>query len=248
MVQPGGWLVAFLAVFSNAQAAEVGVAVASNFMAPMQKIAQAFEQDTGHKAVLSFGSTGSFYAQIKHGAPFQVLLAADTQTPLTLEKEGLGVAGSRFTYAVGQLVLWSRQPGLVDGKGAVLRSGKFERIALANPKLAPYGAAAVEVMGQMGVLKDMQPKLVQGENIAQTYQFVATGNAQLGFVALSQVMADGKMAPGSGWPVPPGLHAPILQDAILLTKGRDNPAAPALLNYLKSEKARALIRSFGYGS
>jgi molybdate transport system substrate-binding protein len=248
MVQPGGWLVAFLAVFSNAQAAEVGVAVASNFMAPMQKIAQAFEQDTGHKAVLSFGSTGSFYAQIKHGAPFQVLLAADTQTPLKLEKEGLGVAGSRFTYAVGQLVLWSRQPGLVDDKGAVLRSSRFARIAIANPKLAPYGAAAVEVMGQVGVLKDMQPKLVQGENIAQTYQFVATGNAQLGFVALSQVMADGKMAPGSGWPVPPGLHAPILQDAILLSKGRDNPAAPALLRYLKSEKARALIRSFGYGS
>ena len=247
MDQPGAWLLAFLAVFSNAHAAEVSVAVASNFMAPMQKIAQAFEQDTGHKAVLSFGSTGSFYAQIKNGAPFQVLLAADTQTPLRLEKEGLGVAGSRFTYAVGQLVLWSRQPGLVDDKGAVLRSGHFARIALANPKLAPYGTAAVEVMGQMGVLKDIQPKLVQGENIAQTYQFIATGNAQLGFVALSQVMADGKIAPGSGWPVPPGLHAPILQDAILLGKGRDNPAALALLNYLKSEKSRALIRSFGYG-
>jgi molybdate transport system substrate-binding protein len=214
----------------------------------MQKIAQAFEQDTGHKAMLSFGATGSFYAQIKHGAPFQVLLAADALTPLKLESEGLGVAGSRFTYAVGKLVLWSRQPGLVDDKGAVLRSSRFARIAIANPKLAPYGAAAVEVMGQMGVLKDMQPKIVQGENIAQTYQFVATGNAQLGFVALSQVLVDGKMAQGSGWPVPPGLHAPILQDAILLSKGRDNPAAPALLNYLKSEKARALIRSFGYGS
>ena len=248
MLQPGAWLLACLAVFSQAQAAEVGVAVASNFMAPMQKIAQAFEQDTGHKAMLSFGATGSFYAQIKHGAPFQVLLAADALTPLKLESEGLGVAGSRFTYAVGKLVLWSRQPGLVDDKGAVLRSSRFARIAIANPKLAPYGAAAVEVMGQMGVLKDMQPKLVQGENIAQTYQFVATGNAQLGFVALSQVMADGKMAPGSGWPVPPALHAPILQDAILLGKGRDNPAAPALLRYLKSEKARALIRSFGYGS
>jgi molybdate transport system substrate-binding protein len=247
MVQPGVWSVAFLAVFCNAQAAEVGVAVASNFMAPMQKIAQAFEQDTGHKAVLSFGSTGSFYAQIKNGAPFQVLLAADAQTPLRLEKEGLGIAGSRMTYAVGKLVLWSRQPGLVDDNGAVLRSGRFERIAIANPKLAPYGAAAVEVMGQMGVLKDMQPKLVQGENIAQTYQFIATGNAQLGFVALSQVTADGKITQGSGWPVPPGLHAPILQDAILLTKGRDNPAAPALLRYLKSEKVRALIRSFGYG-
>ena len=246
MVQPGGWLVAFLAVFSNAQAAEVGVAVASNFMAPMQKIAQAFEQDTGHKAVLSFGSTGSFYAQIKHGAPFQVLLAADTQTPLKLEKEGMGVAGSRFTYAVGQLVLWSRQPGLVDDKGAILRSGLFERMALANPKLAPYGAAAVEVMSQMGAFKDIQPKLVQGENIAQTYQFIASGNAQLGFVALSQVMTDGKLTQGSGWPVPPGLHAPILQDAILLTQGRNNPAARALLDYLQGQKARAIIRASGY--
>ena len=246
MLQPGAWLLACLVVFSRAQAAEVGVAVASNFMAPMQKIAQAFEQDTGHKAMLSFGSTGSFYAQIKHGAPFQVLLAADALTPLKLESEGLGVAGSRFTYAVGKLVLWSRQPGLVDDKGAILRSGRFERMALANPKLAPYGAAAVEVMSQMGVLKDIQPKLVQGENIAQTYQFIASGNAQLGFVALSQVMTDGKIVQGSGWPVPAGLHAPILQDAILLTPGRNNPAAKALLGYLQGEKARAIIRASGY--
>ena len=247
MLQPGAWLLACLVVFSQAQAAEVGVAVASNFMAPMQKIAQAFEQDTGHKAILAFGATGSFYAQIKHGAPFQVLLAADALTPLKLESEGLGVAGSRFTYAVGKLVLWSRQPGLVDDQGAILRSSRFERMALANPKLAPYGAAAVEVMRQMGVLKDIQPKLVQGENIAQTYQFIASGNAQLGFVALSQVMADGKIVQGSGWPVPPGLHAPIFQDAILLTPGRNNPAAKALLDYLQSQKAKALIRSFGYG-
>ena len=246
MLQPGAWLLACLVVFSRAQAAEVGVAVASNFMAPMQKIAQAFEQDTGHKAMLSFGSTGSFYAQIKHGAPFQVLLAADALTPLKLESEGLGVAGSRFTYAVGKLVLWSRQPGLVDDKGAILRSGQFERMALANPKLAPYGAAAVEVMSQMGAFKDIQPKLVQGENIAQTYQFIASGNAQLGFVALSQVMADGRLTQGSGWPVPAGLHAPILQDAILLTPGRNNPAARALLGYLQGEKARAIIRASGY--
>lgn len=246
MLQPVAWLLACLVVFSQAQAAEVGVAVASNFMAPMQKIAQAFEQDTGHKAMLSFGATGSFYAQIKNGAPFQVLLAADALTPQRLESEGLGVAGSRFTYAVGKLVLWSRQPGLVDDKGAILRSGQFERMALANPKLAPYGAAAVEVMRQMGVLKDIQPKLVQGENIAQTYQFIASGNAQLGFVALSQVMTDGKLTQGSGWPVPPGLHAPILQDAILLTPGRNNPAARALLGYLQGEKARAIIRASGY--
>ena len=247
MAQAAGWLVALLAVFSQVQAAEVGVAVASNFMAPMQKIAQAFEQDTGHKAVLSFGSTGSFYAQIKNGAPFQVLLAADAQTPLKLESEGLGVAGSRFTYAVGKLMLWSRQPGLVDDKGAILRSSRLERLALANPKLSPYGAAAVEVMGQMGVLKGLQPKLVQGENIAQTYQFIASGNAPLGFVALSQVMVDGKLTQGSGWLVPPGWHAPILQDAILLRQGRNNPAAAALLDYLQGQKARAVIRSLGYG-
>lgn len=246
MAQAAGWLVALLAVFSHAQAAEVGVAVASNFMAPMQKIAQAFEQDTGHKAVLSFGSTGSFYAQIKNGAPFQVLLAADALTPLKLESEGLGVAGSRFTYAVGKLVLWSRQPGLVDDQGAILWSSRLERLALANPKLSPYGAAAVEVMSQMGVLKGLQPKLVQGENIAQTYQFIASGNAQLGFVALSQVMADGKLTQGSGWLVPAGWHAPIFQDAILLSPGRNNPAAKALLGYLQGQKARAVIRASGY--
>ena len=229
-----------------ARAAEVTVAVASNFSAPMQKLAHAFEQETGHKALLSFGSTGNLYAQIRNGAPYQLLLAADDTTPIKLEAEGLGVAGSRFTFAVGTLVLWSKQPGLVDEKGDVLRSGKFERIAMANPKLAPYGVAAVETLTQMGVLQAVQPKVVQGENISQTYQFVATQNAQLGFVALSQVMADGRVSQGSAWVVPAHLHSPIRQDAILLVKGRDAPAAAALMRFLRSEQARALIRTFGY--
>jgi len=229
-----------------AQAAEVSVAVAANFTAPMQKIATAFEQDTGHKAILAFGSTGKFYAQIKNGAPFQALLAADDETPARLEREGLGVGGTRFTYAIGRLVLWSRQPGLVDDKGNVLRSGKVVRIALADPKLAPYGAAAADVLNGLGLMPALAPKLVQGENIAQTYQFVATGNAELGFVALSQVFADGKLTQGSAWAVPAALHAPIRQDAVVLATGKDNAAAAALMAYLRTDKARAIIRSFGY--
>ena len=235
-----------LAVACCVQAAEVRVAVAANFSAPMQKIAQTFEQETGHKALLSVGSTGNFYAQIKHGAPFDVLLAADDETPKRLEKEGLAVTGTRFTYAVGRLVLWSKTPGWVDDQGQVLRSAKFQRLALANPKLAPYGAAAVEVMHHMNVLSALQPLWVQGENIAQTYQFVATGNAELGFVALSQVWSEGKLQAGSAWIVPSALHAPIQQDAVLLSAGRNNPAALALLTYLRSARAKAVITSHGY--
>lgn len=227
-------------------AAEVSVAVAANFSAPMQKIAQAFEQDTGHKAVLSFGSTGNFYAQIRNGAPFQILLAADNETPTRIEKEGLGVANTRFTYATGKLVLWSKQPGLVDDKGNVLRTGKFERLAIANPKLAPYGLAAMETLTKLGLLQSLQPKFVQGENISQTYKFVATENAPLGFVALSQVFADGRLKEGSAWMVPATMHQPIQQDAVLLNAGKDNPAAVALLGYLRTEKIKTLIRSFGY--
>lgn len=239
-------LLTLLAVAAHAEAAEVTVAVAANFAAPMQKIAQAFEQDTGHKAVLSFGSTGAFYSQITNGAPFHVLLAADDTTPQRLEQAGFGVPGSRYTYAVGKLVLWSRQPGLVDDQGAVLRSGRFERIAIANPKLAPYGAAAIETLTAMGVLESVRPRIVQGENIAQAYQFVATENAQMGFVALSQVTIDGKLASGSAWIVPADLHAPIRQDAVLLVNGKGNAAAIALLEYLEGGKARAVIRSYGY--
>jgi molybdate transport system substrate-binding protein len=243
-----GRLLALCAFFwlGAAQAAEVAVAVAANFTAPMRKIAALFAQDTGHQAVLAFGSTGRFYAQIRNGAPFEVLLAADDETPARLEREGAGLTGSRFTYATGRLVLWSRQPGLVDAGGEVLKSGRFAKLALADPKLAPYGAAAIETMAALGVLEALRPRFVQGESIAQTYQFVASENAQLGFVALSQVVADGRIASGSGWIVPSGLHAPIRQDAILLRKGRDNPAAVALMQYLRSDKALAIIRSHGY--
>lgn len=240
------FFLAGLAFLAQAQAAEVKVAVAANFTAPMQKIAQAFEQETGHKTLLSFGGTGSFYAQIRNGAPFQILLAADDETPLKLEQEGLAVAGSRFTYATGRLVLWSRQPGLVDDQGELLRSGRFQRLALANPKLAPYGSAAIETLTRLGLLEALRPRLVQGDNIGQTYQFVATENAQLGFVALSQVQTAGRIAQGSAWIVPASLHQPIKQDAVLLSAGQGNPAASALLAFLKGEKARAVIRSFGY--
>ena len=235
-----------LACAGVAMAAEVSVAVAANFTAPMQKIAQMFEQDTGHKAVLSFGSTGNLYAQIKNGAPFQILLAADDETPARIEKENLGVANSRFTYATGKLVLWSKQAGFVDDKGDVLRNGKFERIAVANPKLAPYGAAAMETLTKLGLLDSVKPKFVQGENISQTYQFIASENAQLGFVALSQVYADGRLKDGSAWIVPADMHQPIKQDAVLLTVGKDNAAATTLLGYLRSDKIKTVIRSFGY--
>lgn len=231
---------------AGVQAAVVSVAVAANVTAPMQKIAAVFAQDTGHTAVLAFGSTGKFYAQIKNGAPYQVLLAADADTPQRLESQGLAVAGTRFTYAIGRLVLWSKQPGLVDGGAEVLRKGTFEHLAIADPKLAPYGAAAMDVLGQLGLVQSLAPRLVQGENITQTYQFVATGNAALGFVALSQVMADGKLSGGSAWTVPASLHAPLRQDAVVLARGKDNAAALALVAYLKSDKARAILRGYGY--
>jgi molybdate transport system substrate-binding protein len=228
------------------QADEVSVAVAANFTAPMNAIAAEFARDTGHIAKPAFGATGKFYAQIKNGAPFQMLLSADDETPAKLEKEGLTVAGSRFTYAVGTLVLWSAKPGVVDAKGEVLRTGGFNKLALANPKLAPYGKAAVEVLSGMGLLEGLSAKFVQGENIAQTYQFASTGNAQLGFVALSQVMKDGKISNGSAWIVPSKLHTPIRQDAVILASGKGNAAAAALVKYLRSDKAKAIIRAYGY--
>ncbi|WP_068636699.1 molybdate ABC transporter substrate-binding protein [Thauera butanivorans] len=227
-------------------AADLSVAVAANFTAPMQKIAEVFEKDTGHKLVLSFGSTGKFYAQIKNGAPFEVLFAADDETPARLEREGDGVAGTRFTYAIGKLVLWSKQAGLVDDQGEVLRKGRFERIALADPRLAPYGAAAMQTLNKLGLADSLASKFVQGENIGQTYQFVATQNAPLGFVALSQVYADGRVTEGSAWIVPGELYEPIRQDVLVLAKGKDNAAAAALMDYMKGDTARDIIRSYGY--
>ncbi|HJW02467.1 MAG TPA: molybdate ABC transporter substrate-binding protein [Azospira sp.] len=243
------------AAATNALADEVQVAVAANFTAPMQKIAAQFEKDTGHKAVLSFGATGKFYAQIKNGAPFEVLLAADDETPARLEKEGAALAGSRSTYAIGKLVLWSAKPAVVDAQGAVLKQGAFDHLSIANPKLAPYGLAAVETLKALGAYDALAPKLVQAENIAQAYQFVATGNALLGFVAYSQVLDEmGQLKSGSVWLVPAKLYSPIRQDGVILEKGtiggtangKAKPAAAALLKYLKGTKAQAVIKAYGY--
>lgn len=231
-------------------AGEVNVAVAANFAAPMQKIAQAFAQDTGHTALLAFGATGKFYAQIKHGAPFQVLLAADDETPAKLVAEGLGQAGTAFTYATGRLALWSKQVGVVDDQGRVLQGPVSQqpriKLALADPRLAPYGAAAVQTLTQLGVWSRWQRHVVQGDNIAQAFQFVATENALIGFVALSQVWADGRVSQGSAWVVPQQLHEPLRQDALLLVNGKDQPAALALMAYLKGERAKAIVRAYGY--
>ncbi len=238
-------LVCLAGAASSVRADEISVAVAANFTAPMQAIAAGFEKETGHKVLAAYGATGKFYAQIRNGAPFEVLLTADEETPARLIKESSAVAGSQFTYAIGKLVLWSAKPAIVDGAGAVLKAGGFNHLAIANPKLAPYGAAAVEVMKGLGVYASVQPKIVTGESIAQTHQFISTGNALLGFVALSQVLKDGKID-GSSWIVPATLYAPIRQDAVILEKGKGKPAAEALMKYLKSDKARAIIQSFGY--
>jgi molybdate transport system substrate-binding protein len=230
----------------SAQAAEVQVAAAANFAAPLKEIARAFAQDTGHTLVPAFGPSGAFYTQIHNGAPFEVFLSADDSTPARLESEGATVAGSRFTYATGKLVLWSAQPGYVDAQGEVLRQAAFRHLAIANPKTAPYGLAATQVLDKLGLRAQLAPKLVEGSNVSQTRQFVASGNAELGFVALSQVYKDGKIDGGSAWRVPAELHAPIRQDAVLLAQGRDNPAARALLDYLKGPKAAAVIGAYGY--
>ncbi|HEY9097332.1 MAG TPA: molybdate ABC transporter substrate-binding protein [Thiobacillus sp.] len=230
---------------ATAHAGQAHIAVASNFAAPMKKIAAQFEQATGHTLTLSTGATGKFYAQIKHGAPFDVFLAADAETPARLMREGDAVQSQ--TYAIGRLVLWSDRPGYIVGDDAVLRQNRFKRLAIANPKLAPYGAAAVEVLTQLKLIDAVQKKFVIGENIAQTYQFVASGNAELGFVALSQVIQDGRLAGGSVWVVPASFHTPIRQDAVLLKRGEHNDAARALFDYLKTPgTALTLIRSFGY--
>lgn len=235
-----------LTAWTAAHAAEVQVAVAANFAAPFQKISAMFSAETGHQAIAITGSTGKFFTQIKEGAPFEVLLAADDETPKRLEQEGLATKGQSFTYAKGKLVLWSSKPGLVDDKGQVLAKGDISKIALANPRLAPYGAAAVEALKALQLFEQIQSKLVIGENIAQTFQFVSTGNAELGFVALSQVAPPDKPLVGSYWLVPAKLYTPILQDAALLKKGENNPAATALMQFLKSEKARTVIKSYGY--
>ncbi|MDD5321372.1 MAG: molybdate ABC transporter substrate-binding protein [Methylococcales bacterium] len=235
-----------LLVGQTSWAATVLVAVAANFSKPMTEIAAEFEKATGHSAKLSFGSSGKFVSQIENGGPFEVLLSADEKGPQKLEQSGLTVPDSRFVYALSKLVLWSAKPGYVDDQGKILTTGGFKHLALADPKLAPYGAAAVEVLKKLGLFEKLQPLFVQGENIAQTYQFVSTGNAELGFVALSQVEENGKIANGSGWIIPGNYYAPIRQGAVLMKKGAENPAASALLDYLKSAPALAIIKKYGY--
>ncbi|MEZ5843685.1 MAG: molybdate ABC transporter substrate-binding protein [Hyphomicrobiaceae bacterium] len=230
-------------VGTSASAGEVRIAVAANFTAPVKEIATAFEKAHGHKVVASFGATGQLYAQISQGAPYDVFLAADAKTPAKAVATGYAVTDTTFTYAVGRLVLFSKSPGLVDGEGTI-RAGRFKKISIANPATAPYGAAAVETMKALGVYDQMQSKIVQGNNIAQAFQFVDTGNAELGFVAKSQVV---KVRGGSRWEVPERMYKPIAQDAVLLKPGAGNTAARTFLAFLKGPEARAVIFRYGYG-
>ena len=235
-----------LLAFNTAWADEVQVAVAANFTAPIQAIAKDFEKDTGHKLIAAYGATGQFYAQIKNGAPFEVFLAADHSTPAKLEQENAIAPGSRFTYAIGTLALWSAKDGYVDAKGDVLKKNDYQHLAIANPKAAPYGLAATQVIDKLGLQDKVAGRIVEGQNITQAFQFVSTGNAELGFVALSQIYKDGKVTSGSAWIVPANLHDPIRQDAVILNKGKDNAAAKALVEYLKGPEAAAVIKSYGY--
>lgn len=239
-------LVLGLVFAGSTLADEVKVAVAANFTAPMQAIAPGFEKATGHKLVAAFGATGQLYAQIRNGAPFEVFLAADDSTPGKLESEGLTVEGSRFTYAIGGLVLWSAAADYLDGSAAALKAGQFKHLSIANPKAAPYGLAATQVLDKLGLSEALRGKLVEGQNITQAHQFVSSGNAELGFVALSQVYKDGKISSGSAWIVPGDMYEPIKQDAVILKPGANNPAASALVDYLKGPEAARIIESFGY--
>ncbi len=247
MFRPSLLCGAALAACGLAHAADVHVAVAANFAGPLARIGEAFTAATGHVLKVSPGPTGKFYTQITQGgAPFEVLIAADDETPRKLVAEGFAVPGSNFTYAIGQLVLWSAQPRLVDDQGAVLASDKYAKLAIANPTVAPYGAAAMEVLKARGLVDKATPRLVTGDSIAQAYQFVQSGNAEIGFVALSQVMVPGKPVTGSMWKVPQSLYGQIRQDAVLLKAGEKNPAARALLDYLKTAPVKAVIASYGY--
>ncbi|HXX73993.1 MAG TPA: molybdate ABC transporter substrate-binding protein [Nitrospiraceae bacterium] len=234
-----------LLVVSIAQAEQVQVAVAANFVPPFREIAIEFQKVSGHTVELSAGSSGKFYAQIKNGAPFEVFFSADDERPKLLEDEGLGVKGSRFTYAIGRLVLWSQDPALVTGEDT-LRNGKFKHLAIANPKTAPYGTAAMQAMTKLGVWESLQPRIVMGENLGQTSGFLESGNAELGFLARSQVLDEKLRGKGSRWEVPQSLHEPIKQDAVLLVKGQDNPAAKSLMDFMHSSQARVIIERYGY--
>jgi molybdate transport system substrate-binding protein len=235
-----------LGISTPSLSGQAHIAVAANFFEPMKAVAAVLEKTTGHTLNITVGATGKLYAQIKNGAPFDVLLAADTKTPAQLEADGLAQAGSRFTYAIGKLVLWSADAAKVDAQGAVLKAGTFRKLAYASPKVAPYGAAAVQVIDQLGLTAALGPKLVQGESIGQTFGFVFTGNAEIGFVAMSQVLQGGKLKSGSMWVIPQNLYQPVQQDAVLLQRAANNPAAQALMVLLKSPNIKDLIRSYGY--
>ena len=239
---------ALLLIPPMVSAAQVRAAVASNFTDAIKKITARFEQETGNRVELIFGSTGKHYAQIRNGAPFDVFFAADVRRPRLLDDEGSAVAGSRFTYAVGRIVLWSPHPGYIEGGSKVLRAGTFQHIAIANPRLAPYGVAAQQVLESMGLWQGLQRRIVRGENISQTYQFVSSGSAELGFVALSQVKRPGEPIKGSYWMAPPESYSPIEQQAVLLTHGRDNAAARAFLSFVQGPEARKIIEGFGYAT
>jgi molybdate transport system substrate-binding protein len=236
-----GFLAAALGA-GQASADQTNVAVAANFTGAAKEIASAFQQKTGHVAVLSFGSTGQLYTQITQDAPFQIFLAADDARPKMAVDDGLGVADSRFTYAIGKLVLWSKNADLIKGPDT-LKGGTFNKLAICNPVAAPYGAAAVETMKSLNLFDALQTKLVQGADITQAFQFVESGNAELGFVALSQLTGN---SGGSRWVVPQDLYTPIRQDAVLLKKGADNAAATAFMSFLKGPEARAIIEKYGY--
>ena len=226
-------------------AEQVLVAVAANFVPPFREIATEFETATGHNVRVATGSSGSFYSQIKNGAPFDVFFSADMERPKLLEDEGIGVTDSRFTYAIGRLVLWSPSAGLVKGE-ETLRSKAFKRLAIANPKTAPYGVAAMQVMQKLALWESLQPQIVMGESLGQTMGFIASGNAQLGFVAFSQVLDPKITGQESRWDVPNNLHEPIKQDVILLTKGKDNAAAKALMEFMRGPQAKTIIIRYGY--
>ena len=248
-LSPAGRLVAsaiWMLASLHVGAGEVRVAVSADFALPLKAIAAEFERHSGHKVLHTAGSTARLSAQIRAGAPFDVFLAADAAAPALLERSGKGVAGSRFPYAVGRLVLWSALPSLVDGNGNILKSKYIDRVAVAAPASTPYGAAAMETLRRLNLLPQIEPKLVRGEDVGRVFGFVASGNAEIGFVAISQVWGVDGIRYGSGWIVPPHLYEPIRQEAVLLAAGRNNLAAAELLAYLQTDAARDLIRAFGY--